>query len=329
MNVVQNIFPVCVDKKLKRKPISTSLGGIALVIFRDAKGEVQILEDRCPHRGAPLSQGRVEGNCIVCPYHGWKFEGSGECKSVPGLCGFNPKTVHGVKRFPAVVRYGLVWTSLDGGEVPTIAELEKGNFTSFLLDSTVEVGMADAIENALDPLHTHYVHAGLIRSSGKRKEIKLQVITGEREIEVKSFDEEKQEGLIHRILSMGRKVTLSVGRFIAPQVFQLEYHTTKGDFVLITGFVQPLNEQCSKIYLLTAVRSKLPLFIFVPLARFFFGVAIRQDREILNLVAKHRKKTGEGRPYVSTEADMVGPAIKLLLEGKKLTPKTKEVTLYV
>ncbi|MCF7853059.1 MAG: aromatic ring-hydroxylating dioxygenase subunit alpha [Simkaniaceae bacterium] len=330
MNNVQNFFPICVEAQLKKQPRAVELMGHPLVVFRDSQGSVRVLEDRCPHRGAPLSQGRVEGDCLVCPYHGWSFCGEGKCRAIPGLPDFTPRSIHGVKSFPVQVKYGLIWTSLEGGEIPQIYELGDAAYTTFLLESRVEVGMLDVIENALDPLHTHFVHSGWIRSDkSKRKPIQLEIENQERGIEVRCRMEAKQEGWIHRILSLGRRVEKNAGRFLAPNVIQLEYETSKKDHLLITGFILPVNEQCSSLYLVTAMKTKLPLVVFRPLTRFLFRIAMKQDEDILNRIAAHRKKSNSKHPFVSTRADFIGMEVKKLLEGKKLTQKTREITLYV
>ena len=56
-----------------------------IVVFRAFKGALAALEDRCCHRHAPLSKGRLEGDCMRCGYHGLKFDGAGQCVEVPGM----------------------------------------------------------------------------------------------------------------------------------------------------------------------------------------------------------------------------------------------------
>ena len=51
--------------------------GETLVLFLDQEGRVGLLDDRCPHRGASLSYGRVEARGVACPYHGWLFDTKG------------------------------------------------------------------------------------------------------------------------------------------------------------------------------------------------------------------------------------------------------------
>ena len=78
-----------------------------VVLYKGESGKVVALDDRCCHRGAPLSMGRIEGDCIRCMYHGMKFEPSGKCIQIPGQDMSPPKL--GVKSYPVVERDHLVW----------------------------------------------------------------------------------------------------------------------------------------------------------------------------------------------------------------------------
>src|SRR5882724_7615648 len=75
---------------------------IPLVMWRDAAGAPVVLEDRCCHRGAPLSLGRREGDCVRCMYHGLKFDTGGACVEVPGMPTVPAKAR--VRRLPCVQR---------------------------------------------------------------------------------------------------------------------------------------------------------------------------------------------------------------------------------
>ena len=73
-----------------------------VVLYRGESGRVMAMEDRCCHRGAPLSMGRVEGDCIRCMYHGMKFDPSGKCIQIPGQEVIPARL--GVRSFPIVQR---------------------------------------------------------------------------------------------------------------------------------------------------------------------------------------------------------------------------------
>lgn len=78
-----------------------------ILLYKGESGRVVALDDRCCHRGAPLSMGRIEGDCVRCMYHGMKFDASGKCVQIPGQEMIPPKL--GVRSYPVVERDHLVW----------------------------------------------------------------------------------------------------------------------------------------------------------------------------------------------------------------------------
>ncbi|MBM3273842.1 MAG: Rieske 2Fe-2S domain-containing protein [Candidatus Sericytochromatia bacterium] len=74
---------ICRRADLGRKPLAVTVAGVALVLFRDSSGAARALEDLCPHRGVPLSLGRVRRGNLQCAYHGWEFDGQGLCRLIP------------------------------------------------------------------------------------------------------------------------------------------------------------------------------------------------------------------------------------------------------
>src|SRR5262245_44231240 len=78
------------SSELLRRPIRRLVEGETLVVFRDSHGRPQALTDRCAHRGMALSGGKVVGECIECPYHGWQYDGDGRVRAVPALCADEP-----------------------------------------------------------------------------------------------------------------------------------------------------------------------------------------------------------------------------------------------
>ena len=78
-----------------------------LLLYRGDSGRVVALDNRCCHRGARLSNGRREGDCVRCMYHGLKFDPSGRCVQIPGQDNIPAKL--GVRSYPVVERAHLVW----------------------------------------------------------------------------------------------------------------------------------------------------------------------------------------------------------------------------
>lgn len=87
----------------RNRPQAYELGRRRIVAYRDAGGGVNALDARCPHLGADLAQGRVDGRGLVCAFHGWQIDPDGSAAAPDGRC------TRTVRRYPTFERYGLVW----------------------------------------------------------------------------------------------------------------------------------------------------------------------------------------------------------------------------
>ena len=89
------------------KLMGRTLLGEHVLLFRGESGKVVALNDRCPHRGALLSKGRLEGDGVRCMYHGIKYDGSGKCVQIPGQDMIPPRLK--VRGYPIVERSRFIW----------------------------------------------------------------------------------------------------------------------------------------------------------------------------------------------------------------------------
>jgi phenylpropionate dioxygenase-like ring-hydroxylating dioxygenase large terminal subunit len=84
-------YPIFDSSKLRRrKPVGITRLGERLVLWRDSSGSAVCMTDRCPHRAAQLSLGRVRDDCLVCPFHGLRFDSDGRCVLIPANGGSQP-----------------------------------------------------------------------------------------------------------------------------------------------------------------------------------------------------------------------------------------------
>src|SRR5579871_1607602 len=94
-------------------PLRVKLLGEELIAFRDSHGQVGLIGNHCPHRGASLFYGRNEECGIRCVYHGWKFDVTGQCVDMPNEpAESNFKSKITATAYPCVERGGLVWAYL-------------------------------------------------------------------------------------------------------------------------------------------------------------------------------------------------------------------------
>jgi 5,5'-dehydrodivanillate O-demethylase len=137
--------------------------GETLVLFRDKKGRVGLLNDRCPHRGASLSYGRVEARGIACPYHGWLFNTAGDCLECPAEPA-ESKFCLTVKQksYPVQNLVGLYWAYLGPQPAPLIANFDiwfrKDGRRKIFIQPQLDCNWFQAMENSMDPAHLQILH---------------------------------------------------------------------------------------------------------------------------------------------------------------------------
>src|SRR5919197_3616893 len=111
-------FIACSSRDLRRRTLAVTIQGVPIVLFRRADGRPGALEDRCPHRNAPLSAGRVRHGELECGYHGWRFDDRGTCVAVPGLATPPEARATQAVAFPSREQDGYVWVYSSPGSEP-------------------------------------------------------------------------------------------------------------------------------------------------------------------------------------------------------------------
>jgi phenylpropionate dioxygenase-like ring-hydroxylating dioxygenase large terminal subunit len=149
-------------------PVKAMLLGVPLVLGRDTKGRVFAMRDACPHRGMPLSAGRMVGDQLECPYHGWKFQGTtGQCKGIPSLTGHEDLNVEKIfaGHFACDEADGYIWVFMpepgtkgdpaeEAPRLPTFSE----RYTVAHLCADLPVSIDHGIIGLMDPAHGPFVH---------------------------------------------------------------------------------------------------------------------------------------------------------------------------
>lgn len=136
--------------------------GLPVLMYRKESGAIVAMEDRCCHRGAPLSVGRREGDCVRCMYHGLKFDPSGQCIEAPAQPRIPPQAK--VRTFPVVERHRWVWVWMgdparaDPALIPETPWLDHPGWRS--LDGYIhyDVHYLLICDNLLDFSHLPFVH---------------------------------------------------------------------------------------------------------------------------------------------------------------------------
>ena len=160
------------DEVKKGKPIGITRMGEKLVAWRNSQGELAVMLDKCPHRGVAFSVGKLIGDCIQCPFHGFEYDTSGKCTLVPAI-GSNtqpPKALF-VRSYPAREAHGFVY--IWWGEpretyppLPWFESIGEDMIYTTLRDHWAS-HYARAIENQLDVVHLPFIHKTTIGRGNK------------------------------------------------------------------------------------------------------------------------------------------------------------------
>jgi phenylpropionate dioxygenase-like ring-hydroxylating dioxygenase large terminal subunit len=146
--------PVAFSHELADRPAHADLLGQPLVLWRGADRQVRACLDLCVHRGTALSLGWVNGDELVCPYHGWRYLADGRCAAIPQL--EDPSRVPTKARIPVFrcqERYGLIWVALEEPRwsLPEVPEVENGNWACSGT-TTVEPSSPNCDTSPVEPL---------------------------------------------------------------------------------------------------------------------------------------------------------------------------------
>lgn len=152
---------------LKRgRLIHKTILGEPVVFGRAPDGEAFALRDLCPHRGVPLSKGRMVDGTVECPYHGWRFKPSGQCAMIPSLVGeegVDPLKIS-VRKYPLAEKNGLIWVYMpEDANAPIAAEAPNVPVAADAKPTLIEAqsfpcAIDHAVIGLMDPAHGPFVH---------------------------------------------------------------------------------------------------------------------------------------------------------------------------
>lgn len=159
-------YPVLASWEVQSAPVGITRLGEQIVVWRNKDGQVQALEDRCPHRGARLSMGWNLGDRIACWYHGVEVAGNGEVKDVPAVDRCPLVGQQCVRSYSVHEAHGAIflWFGVTADQQPDelsfpeeLADSEK--YSNFLCTAAWKCNYQYALENVMDPMHGTYLHS--------------------------------------------------------------------------------------------------------------------------------------------------------------------------
>ncbi len=201
-----------------------------VLLYRGDSGRVVALDNRCCHRGAKLSMGRREGDCVRCMYHGLKFDATGRCVQIPGQEKVPPKL--GVRSYPVVERDRLIWIWMgDPAKADTSLILDLPYMRDPGWRGVPDYLHYDAnylliVDNLSDFAHLAFVHTNTLGGSEeyayKTKPIAIERLDDGFRVERWHLDADPPP--FHRkvVRGAGKVDRRNIGRMWVPGIFSLE-----------------------------------------------------------------------------------------------------------
>lgn len=158
-------YAAAASEDVTQEPVKVKMLGQNFVLFRDSKGEAHCLSNICTHRGGSLANGKIKNGNVECPYHGWQFNGAGECIKIPSI-GVDAKIPARTRidSYPIQEKYGLIFAflgNLTESERPPlmdVPEYGQEGWKPSILYNEYAANYERSVENTLDPGHNEFVH---------------------------------------------------------------------------------------------------------------------------------------------------------------------------
>jgi phenylpropionate dioxygenase-like ring-hydroxylating dioxygenase large terminal subunit len=281
-------YPICTTDELNEEnPRLVELLGVRLVAFRDESGNAHVLSDTCIHRGGSLSKGKVNGDCVRCPYHGWEYDGSGNCVLIPSMGDKKPPGRAKVDSYPVQVKYGVVFAFL--GDLPeterpplhVVEEYEQEGWQfSGPLVFELEAYYERSIENGLDPVHNEFVHPA--QGAPRLDETRLKVDSTEWGSRfIAKFGELTDKDSHDMVVERADTGELSAGSWhTGPNVLITAIHIPGNNSFIQYFYEAPLGKNGTRIYFVNMRNNNLDPSMNDNMNTAFMNVA-NEDRTII------------------------------------------------
>lgn len=242
-----------------------------MIWWEEKTSQWRVFEDQCPHRLAPLSQGRInQAGCLECPYHGWAFSGRGNCEVIPQQVagGEAEKSLRAkVKSFPVKVCQGLLFVYAGKVEnaaqtpIPKVDILDEDSNEWICLNTFRDLPY-DALtlmENVLDSSHIPYTHHRSVGNRANVAPVELEVVESGKWGFKGVWEEGPRKG------TLGRQETT----FIAPAMMWHDLTSKQFGRTLTVVYATPIRKGECRLF------ARFPFKFSSPLPKFFIKLSPR------------------------------------------------------
>lgn len=300
------------------KVVRRKVLGEWLAVYRGEDGRPAVLRDRCMHRAAPLSEGKVIGGCLRCPYHGWQYDAEGQVTAIPSE-GVDFKQTRGRRTtaFPVREQDGYVYTCLDAEAAKAVEPFKmprwgEPGWASLRLVNRFRNDVTNCAENFIDVPHTVFVHTGIFRTERQQK-IEARVRRVDGAVRVSYRNETSNLGWFAWFLNPSGGEIVHEDNFFMPNVTSVEYRFSPNRAMFITSQSVPCADDDTLVYTdLTYNFGQFTRFA-APILRFQGQRVIDQDLVALAQQRDVIEKYGD--KFANTAADVIHVFVESIREA--------------
>ncbi len=307
-------YIACLSHELKSDPLQRVIYDVPYVLFRSGE-TVTCLNDRCLHRHALLSEGKVLDNKIKCPYHGWTYDNSGTVTAIPSEGPDYPCGKHQTKSYPTIEQDGAIWVWLSNDPVTSqpwrFPRYNDPDWVHYFMITDFENEVTNLAENFMDVPHTVFVHQGWFRNKSQTK-VPMTVETNNGRVLV-TYEQGKDEiaPILRPLLNPKNEPMVHTDEFIFPNITNVTYSYGHKYGVIINSQCTPVGHMKSRVYTYMCYRVSVLGKLLRPFLHYYTRQVIEQDV----IIMKNQSKSLAFDPrtsFRSTPADEVHRAIERL-----------------
>ncbi|MEO1508909.1 MAG: Rieske 2Fe-2S domain-containing protein, partial [Cyanobacteria bacterium J06633_23] len=300
----------------KTKPTRFTLLGQAVVIWWEPTSQTwSVLADQCPHRLAPLSEGRInEAGQLECPYHGWAFSGAGQCEHIPQQPTDSKAHLSNracVTSMPTAVRQGLLFVypgkvaNAAQVEIPIIEAVEEEPDGWVMLNTFRDLpyDALTLLENVLDASHIPYTHHKTVGKRENAAPMQMDILASGKQGFQGIWPEGPRKG------ALGTQHTT----FVAPGLMYHDLTSKQFGRTLTVVYATPMQKGKCRLFARFPFKfsSKLPSFFIKLTPRWYSHVGnnrVLEDDQIFlhiqeRLLEKQKQQPYAQSCYLPTQAD--------------------------
>lgn len=323
----ENWYVACTARELRAGRIHAAIVlGLGVAIYRKGDGTIAAILDQCLHRGTALSAGRLVDDCLVCPYHGWRYDSVGRVVHIPSADGASvPARPHAYaqRSFPAREAYGLVWVYVgeqdpDTKPIFAMPYWRERPWINYYMVDRFEGTVSALAQNFMDVPHTVHVHETVFRKSPERL-MRSTVDLKPASVEVDYHENDDEIGMMPWLTNPQGEALEHTDRFFAPNVTRCDYHWGEKSGFVITSQMTPLDERSCRVYTLISYRFALPRWLAAairPLIHAYTRVVLGQDIRIMR-INRRGLDNAPGPRLRNVKADIVHVGIDRVIEAAR------------